>query len=117
MCNSDITFHMAFQNVLLLQLISLGVCVLSSTLSDLHREVCAWVVPTLISLLSIYICMSILIQKPQSAIEHSVDEQKVETKWNGVVYMLLLGLVLNVVYSLYNIVKQRTLESLWQKSR
>jgi hypothetical protein len=112
MPDSDIAFHMAFQNVLLLQLISIGVCSLSATFSDVHREVCAWIVPTIIALLSIYICIAIIIQ-PQPQISDE-NERRLNPKWNGFVYILLIGLVLNVAYSGYNIFKQRTLQNLWK---
>ena len=110
MSNPDVAFHMALQNVLLLQLISIGVCVLSATLSDVNRDVCAWVVPTVISIFSIYICTAMI--KSQSYATNDPYEHR-DARWNGTVYIILLALVLNVVYSGYNILKKRTLESLW----
>jgi hypothetical protein len=114
MPNADIAFHMALQNVLLLQLISIGVCVLSSTLPESSRDVCAWVVPTLISLFSIYICLGMIRPSEPDTHDPRYPPDRRDTRWNGVVYMILLALVLNVVYSGYNILKKRTLESLWK---
>ena len=114
MADSDIAFHMGLQNVLLLQLISIGVCVLSTTLSDTHRGVSAWIVPTLISLFSIYICMTMLQSSQCTTTEPGgAPCPRRNTKWNGVVYIILAALVLNVLYAGYNMLKQRTLESLW----
>ena len=114
MSNSDIAFHMGLQNVLLLQLISIGACVLSATLSDVHRDVCAWIVPTIISLFSIYICMA-MIQPSQCATTPTTGStcDRRDPKWNGVVHIVLIALVFHVVYSSYTILKQRTLENLW----
>ena len=115
MPDADIAFHMALQNVLLLQLISIGVCVLSSTLPESNREVCAWIVPTIISLFSIYICLA-MIQPSQNETHDPryLSHDRRDARGNGVVYMILLALVLNVVYSGYNILKKRTLETLWK---
>jgi TRAP-type C4-dicarboxylate transport system permease small subunit len=110
MSNSDVAFHMALQNVLVLQLISIGVCALSSTLPDANRDVCAWVVPTLISLFSIYLCTAMLQTARYTTSDVHVPR---DTRWNGVVYVLMIALALNVVYSGYHMVKNRTLAHLW----
>jgi hypothetical protein len=117
MSKSDIAFHMALQNVLLLQLISIGACVLSSQLSDVNRDVCAWVVPTVISLFSIYICVAVIQSSKNTTSDPNYKQNDCrDSRWNGVVYVILVALVLSVVYSGYNVLKKRTLESLW-KSR
>ncbi len=101
---------MALQNVLVLQLISIGVCLLSATFSDANRDVCAWVVPTLLSLFSLYICTA-MIQPSQYATND--PREKRNDRWNSVVYILMIALVLNIAYSGYHMVKKRTLETLW----
>jgi len=112
MSSSDLAFHMAFQNVLLLQLISVGVCALSTSLPDAPREMYAWIVPTLISAFSAYLCLTMLWTSHPHATAY--DDPPKHARWHGVVQVILLALLLHIGYSGYQMVRQRTLESIWR---